>query len=256
MNVNHFQNAPLASARPQVQQVPARPTLAQADVAMLPRAAIDSEGGVREGVSVPTKSLARRQLATPRAAQGAQRQGVRGRAAGEANRKQARPLERSDGEDEELHLDSVEQTLDMLRDDSSRRGRGEVDAILSERFTPIEQWRVLRDALVAVDDLNLSNYKKKVLRESISEMMADIVERDRSVRKALQESDVSGSLEAAVEGSAPKSARELRFLITEKGSVDKPLAPLTTLKAVIRHLGAEHAEKAIAMLCSQMLSGL
>jgi hypothetical protein len=257
MTVHHYQNAQLAPVRPQVQTVPARSAPAQANVAMLPQAAIEAEGGVREGVTVQTKSLPRRQLATPRSAQNAQRQALRGRSGPDANRKLAKPLERSDGEDEELHIESVEQTLDMLRDDSSRRGRAEVDAILGERFTPIEQWRVLRDALMAVDEQNLSNYKKKVLRESISEMMADIIERDGSVREALQQTEVNGNtLEAAVEGSAPKSARELRFLITGKGAVDKPLVPLTTLKAVIRYLGAEHAEKTIAMLCSQMLSGL
>lgn len=223
---------------------------------MLPHAAIDSESGVRDGLSFQTKSLTRRQQASPRVVPQGQRQGTRGKGAQEAERKGGKAQLRSSGDDPTLHLDAVEQTLDMLRDDSTRSGRREVEAILNEQHEPMEQWRVLRDALAGVDDQKLSNYKKKVLREAIGEMMADVVERDSSVRKALQQSDVAGSLEAAVEGSAPKSARELRFLITEKGSIDKPLTPLTTLKAIIRHLGAENCDKAIATLCSQMLSGL
>ena len=257
--ISQFTQVPVTAPPPQGRPVavPAsRSAPQQANVTMLPQAAIDSESGVRDGLSFQPKSLSRRQQASPRVAPQAQRQGGRSKGAAEGERKTGRAAVRSTGEDATLHMDAVEQTLDMLRDDSSRRGREEVEAILTEQHEPMEQWRVLRDALAGVDGQNLSNYKKKVLREAIGEMMADVVERDSGVRKALQESDVSGTLEAAVEGSAPKSARELRFLITEKGSVDKPLTPLTTLKAIIRHLGTENCEKAIATLCSQMLSGL
>jgi len=256
--ISQFTQVPVTAPPPQSRPVAApasRGTPQQANVSMLPQAAIDSESGVRDGLSFQPKSLARRQQASPRVAPQAQRQGGRNKAP-DGDRKTGRAAIRSTGEDAALHMDAVEQTLDMLRDDSSRRGREEVEAILTEQHEPMEQWRVLRDALAGVDSQNLSNYKKKMLREAIGEMMADVVERDSGVRKALQESDVSGSLEAAVEGSAPKSARELRFLITEKGSIDKPLTPLTTLKAIIRHLGTENCEKAIATLCSQMLSGL
>lgn len=257
--INQFNQVPVTAPPPQgrhVAGVPPRAAPQQANVSMLPRAAIDSESGVREGVPFQPKSLGRRHQATPRVTPQAQRQGSRGKGAADNDRKPGRAALRSTGDDPALHLEAVEQTLDMLRDDSGRRGREEVKAILAEQHEPIEQWRVLRDALAGVDEQNLSNYKKKVLREAIGELMADVVDRDSSVRKALQASDVAGSLEAAVEGSAPKSARELRFLITEKGSIDKPLTPLTTLKAIIRHLGAENCEKAIATLCSQMLSGL
>lgn len=256
--ISQFTQVPVApppQPRP-VAGTPPRATPPQANVSMLPQAAIDSESGVRDGLSFQTKSLTRRQQASPRVGPQAQRQGGRSKGAADNERDAGKATLRSTGDDPTLHLDAVEQTLDMLRDDSSRNGRREVEAILSEQHEPMEQWRVLRDALAGVDDQKLSNYKKKVLREAIGEMMADVVERDSGVRKALQESDVSGSLEAAVEGSAPKSARELRFLITEKGSIDKPLTPLTTLKAIIHHLGAENCEKAIATLCSQMLSGL
>ncbi|AVR94345.1 hypothetical protein C9I28_00435 [Pseudoduganella armeniaca] len=257
--INQFNQVPVTAPPPPprpVAGVPPRATPQQANVSMLPRAAIDSESGVRDGVAFQPKSLGRRHQATPRVGPQAQRQGNRGKGAADNERKPGRAALRNTGDDVALHMEAVEQTLDMLRDDSGRRGREELKAILAEQHEPIEQWRVLRDALAGVDDQNLSNYKKKVLREAIGEMMADVVDRDSSVRKALQESDVSGSLEAAVEGSAPKSARELRFLITEKGSIDKPLTPLTTLKAIIRHLGTENCEKAIATLCSQMLSGL
>ena len=257
--ISQFTQVPVMAPPPQSRPVaglPVRAAPQQANVSMLPHAAIDSESGVRDGLSFQTKSLTRRHQASPRVPPQAQRQGNRGKGGADNERKAGRAALRNTGDDLALHMDAVEQTLDMLRDDSSRRGREEVEAILGEQHEPMEQWRVLRDALAGVDDQNLSNYKKKVLREAIGEMMADVVERDSGVRKALQESDVSGSLEAAVEGSAPKSARELRFLITEKGSIDKPLTPLTTLKAIIRHLGAENCEKAIATLCSQMLSGL
>ncbi|WEF32217.1 hypothetical protein [Pseudoduganella chitinolytica] len=256
--INQFNQVPATAPPPQgrpVTGVPPRPAPQQASVSMLPRAAIDSESGVRDGVSFQSRSLDRRHRATPRVAPQAQRQGNR-KAAPDNERKPGRAALRSTGDDPAVHLEAVEQTLDMLRDDSGRRGREEVKAILTEQHEPMEQWRVLRDALAGVDEQNLSNYKKKVLREAIGEMMADVVDRDSGVRKALQESDVSGSLEAAVEGSAPKSARELRFLITDKGSIDKPLTPLTTLKAVIRHLGEDNCEKAIDTLCAQMLSGL
>jgi hypothetical protein len=259
--ISQFTQIPVApppqpSGRP-VAGTPPRVSPQQANVSMLPQAAIDSESGVRDGLSFQTKSLTRRQQASPRVGPQAQRQGSRSKGAPDNERDAGKASAlRSTGDDLTVHTDAVEQTLDMLRDDSSRKGRQEVDAILREQHEPMEHWRVLRDALAGVDDQKLSNYKKKVLREAIGEMMADVVERDSGVRKALQESDVSGSLEAAVEGSAPKSARELRFLITEKGSIDKPLTPLTTLKAIIHHLGAENCEKAIATLCSQMLSGL
>lgn len=255
----HFQPLPETLVQPRPLADPRQPASRgqpQPLLSMVPRAAIESEAGLRENVSTQSKSLPRRQQAAQRGpSPGPRQHRPRGRVNSEAARSNS-PLDEHNEDGNSLQQSGLlKETLDILREDTGRRGQREVFEMLADELKPIEQWRLLDDALEQLENAPLSNYKKKVLRETLQEMMADIVVRDSSVREVLQDK-VKATLDSAIDGAVPKSARELRFLITDKGSVDEPLSPLTMLKAIIRHLGMNRCEKAVSTLCSQMLSGL
>jgi hypothetical protein len=264
MQINRFSNnnAPEtpAPARPHARHV-SRQGVLSANVAtateLTPLDAINGQAGVREGVHFKRRTLSQR-AATP------------ARQPRQPNKKETQkksrldaPYQEGDDDDDPLNMSPVEDTLDMLREDSGRSRQEEVEAMLAEYFQPMQRYNILHDALEKLEDQPISKMKKNSLRNALNEMMSELMERHpHEMRRALQESDeLVNSLEAMAgqDGESRKlpSTRDLRFLIGAKtrGNFDAPLSPLTMLKALIKNFGPDKCLHAMTSLRSRMMSG-
>ncbi|WP_256081750.1 hypothetical protein [Massilia sp. YIM B04103] len=258
---NTYTPAPQELPLPLVGQTPLqRPVRAagQAAVELKPQEAIDAEAGMRD-LHYQKKSLAQRHSSTgPRPAPRPQpRERPRAQQSGKAAQVQSK--EEND-DDERDDWQPVRRTLDLLRQDSSQDGRAAAEAMLGERFDPVQSYNALLEAARDVDGLDgLSAYKKKNLKGALNEMMSDMMQRSSgALRKALQETeDLHGALEVMADSEPLPSTREMRFLIgaKQKGNQDAPLTALTMLKALIRNFGAEHCMSAMDSLRSRMMTG-
>jgi hypothetical protein len=219
--------------------------------------AVDAEAGVRE-LAFQNRTLEQRRVpSTVRPAQ--PRSASRDRTRGQPSGKTAQVGAARHAQDEAEDWDPVPRVLNLLREDSSRQGRGAAEAMLAERFDTVQSYNALLEALREAEEMDgLSAYKKKTLKGALNEMMSDMMQSSSGdLRKTLQEAeDLHGALESMAEEPLP-STRDLRFLIggRSKGKVDVPLTPLTMLKAMIRNFGARHCMSAMESLRSRMMSG-
>lgn len=249
-NINAF-NARPADVAPTVSRTvpvtPQRNAPMQARVELSPRDAVDAEAGTKGDVVFQRKDLGRRLPVTARQAPQQQRQQARQKSGG------AKKADKSEAaaaiEDAAGYLDSVEETLDMLRDDSSEQGRADIESMLSETYTPIEKYRVLLGSLQLVDEQNISNYKKKQLKNVINEMLSDLTNRDSSVRNSLQEPNMEAL-------NAESFNRSLVATAQADGAFQAQLSPLTLLGKIIQHFSVPNTMKALNSVGAQLLSGL
>lgn len=224
---------------------------------LTPLDAINVQAGVREGVHFKRRTLSQRATAPARPPRQAAKKETQKKTRLGAN------YQDDEDDDELLNMSPVEDTLDMLREDSGRDRQEEVEAMLAEHFQPMQRYNILHDALEKLEDQPVSKMKKNSLRNALNEMMSELMERHpHEMRRALQESDeLVNSLEAMAgqDGDARKlpSTRELRFLIGAKtrGNMDAPLSPLTMLKALIKNFGPDKCLNAMTSLRSRMMSG-
>jgi len=260
MQINRFNNNPLEPlpAEKLLASTAARPAGASNSTAteLTPLDAINAQAGIKEGLSYHKKSLHQRRLA-PARTQPPNRSNL-------TKKPRINVNNRDDMDEDEPHLFPVSDTLDLLREDSGREQRAEVEARLAQHFDPMQRYNVLFDALQDVEQQPVSKHKKNSIKNALNEMMSDLMERyPHELRKALQETDdLVVSLEAMAadehgHGKLP-STRELRFLIgaKSKGNFDAPLTPLTMLKALIKNFGAENCMQVTRSLRSRMMSGL
>lgn len=126
----------------------------------------------------------------------------------------------------------------------------------------LQRYVLLQRELVDIDKALMSDEKRDMLKISLRKMMTAVYERDpRELRSSLQASDEpsvgAGARGLPIERSV-SSVRDLRFLYGANDSIatDTPLSPLTMLKALSKHFGAEYVVPAINELRSRMMTGL
>ncbi|HVK96017.1 MAG TPA: hypothetical protein VM571_14975 [Noviherbaspirillum sp.] len=156
-------------------------------------------------------------------------------------------------------------TFESLNQDSSDQKRKEIEEALAKIHEPLQQYTVLFGAMKeAENDPSLSEDKKRALKNTLNEMMTDLVHRDKAgVRKGFRESaessPVAASLEASQKvGALGEALRDIRFSVgaRAKGGVDENLSPMVVAKAVLKNFGAAHAEEGLASVCSRLMPGL
>lgn len=221
-----------------------------------PTDAVDTQGGVKEGLIYKSRSL-RQRFANPA------RQQAQARTNTPTRKYRSKVDERNGEDDEESYLAPILDTLDMLRDDTSKDNQEEIEAMLAEFFEPLQRYNVIYEALDKVDEQPVSALKKLSMKNALKEMLSDLIENHPyEVRRALQESDAMvNSLEALTadeNGQRTTSTRDLRFLIGAKstGNFDGPLTALTMLKALIKNFGPDKCMDVLVSLRSRMMSGL
>jgi hypothetical protein len=152
----------------------------------------------------------------------------------------------------------------MLRDDSQKT-REAVIAALAKIHEPLQQYTVLFGAMKEVErQTDLSDDKKRSLKNAFNEMMTNLVNRDRSgIRKGLAEGAESSPVAARIEAAAAnrgvsRGLRDIRFKIgaTAKGGVDEQLTAMVMLKALLKNVGAYYLEEALDSVCSRLMPGL
>lgn len=258
MQINRFSNNPADTpsvTKPLTSPVTRRLGVLNGTATELtPLDAIDAQAGVKEGLVYKKKSLHQRRLAPP----GAKLQNR----SSVAKKQRVKTNDLEDPDEDEPQLFPVSDTLDLLREDSGRERRAEIEAMLSKHFDPIQRYNVLFDALQQVEAQSVSSHKKNSMKNALNEMMSDLIDHyPHDLRKALQETDdLVASLESMVgdEYGRLPSTRELRLLIgaKSKGNFDAPLTPLIMLKAMIKNFGAENCMKATRSIRSRMMLGL
>lgn len=212
--------------------------------------AINSQAGVREGLSYRFRSLLQRMGVLARV-QGQRYVPLRRSRGGKAEKKE-------EHEEDSSFLAPIRDALDLLSEDSGRDRQEELEAQLARFFEPLQRYHVLFEALEQLEHEDMPSRKKNAVRRALNGMMSRLVEQHpHEVRKALQETDDITPTVEALSDEMPTSLYGMRFLIgaKAKGNVDTPLTPLTMLKALIKNFGAEKCVQAMTGLRSRMMSG-
>lgn len=156
-------------------------------------------------------------------------------------------------------------TLDSMMRDNSEKNREEIKQALARIHEPLQQYTVLFGALKEIDyRTDLSPDEKQSLKNAFSEMMTDLVNRDRSgIRKGLHEgaesSPVSAKMDAVRTGRGLSDGlRDIRFKIgaRAKGGIDEELTAMVMAKTLIKNVGAPYVEEAMDSVCSRLMPTL
>lgn len=239
--------APEPVHKPVLNQPP-RDSSAQAQVVLSPADAVDAEAGAREHVVFHKKALAQRHPAAARQAPAQQRQAGRQRGSGGARKPGQTEAEHAI-EDAGAHLDAVDELLDMLRDDRGEQDAAYLEQMLAEGRTPIEQYRVLFDAMQLVEQQNGGDDEKKQSKQLIKKMMTDLTERDAGVRKALQEPRGEALLAEGLDRALVAGGQAA-------GAIQASLSPLSLLSSIMRIFTIAQSGKALDSMGAHLTSAL
>ncbi|WP_170304385.1 hypothetical protein [Duganella radicis] len=156
-------------------------------------------------------------------------------------------------------------TLDSMLEDDSQRNREEIMQALARMPEPMQQFTVLFGAMKEVERRDdLAPDRKLELKHAFSEMMTDLVNRDRGgIRSALREgaeaSPVAATIDAArVSRGMSGERHEIRFKIGARapGGVDEQLTAMVMVKTLLKNVGPAYAEEAMDSVRTRLMQGL